>query len=730
MQCVSNLDFSFMRSGDSHMGRERSLVFVALCLVLGAAGYVIASAGRAGVAEAVFLGGLALGGLGLLLARALAAPAAKAPSLGRSAALALLDGTRDAMALTGREGELTFANRAYRARFGTKPPAQALSTGERQSAEIFRLLRVALAAGRAEGLFAGDGVLAFPVSAEHIQEGQGRSGFVIWRIGPSDKPQGQLLLEGRTEAVVDAARAAVVSAPVAEGGRLLPVAARIVDDAPVGILLIDAEGRVSEANRTFTRLTGRATVEGLKLSDLVAETDRSELAAQLAALAGPKPASAASLELHFAAKEGTERSAQIYLTCLDGSPGKPLILGYLVDTTDQKNLELQFAQSQKMQAVGQLAGGIAHDFNNTLQAIIGFCELLLQLHPPGDPSFTDIDQIRQNATRAAGLTRQLLAFSRQQTLMPTVIWLPDAVAENRMLLKRLVGEKVELEIKHERDLWQVRVDETQLIQVLMNLAVNARDAMPDGGQLTIRTANVPRAQAMALGHEVIRQRPDDYVLIEVSDTGCGIPKELLGKIFEPFFTTKAVGQGTGLGLSTVYGIVKQTNGFVFADSEIGKGTVFRVYLPRHREDPKAAPVEEAAAERAQDHTGRGTILLVEDEDAVRSFAARALGTRGYSVLEAAGGEAALELLHGHAGKIDMLISDVMMPGINGPSLVKAVRAERPEIKIILISGYAEDTFRKELSREGQDLDFLPKPFTLKQLISKVKDVLAASPRPA
>jgi two-component system cell cycle sensor histidine kinase/response regulator CckA len=348
--------------------------------------------------------------------------------------------------------------------------------------------------------------------------------------------------------------------------------------------------------------------------------------------------------------------------------------------------------------------------------------LLLTHHPAGDPSFADIDQIRQNATRAAGLVRQLLAFSRQQTLMPTVIWLPDIVADNRMLLKRLLGEKVELEIKHERDLGLVRVDETQLIQVLMNLAVNARDAMPEGGQLTIRTANVSQAEAVALGHEIMR--PDDYVLIEVSDTGCGIPKELLGKIFEPFFTTKAVGQGTGLGLSTVYGIVKQTNGFVFPDSEVGKGTTFRIYLPRHFEEPKIQDSDAVREVAAQDHTGRGTILLVEDEDAVRSFAARALSTRGYSVLEAANGEVALDLMRGHDGSIDMVISDVIMPGIDGPTLVKTVRAERPTMRIILISGYAEDAFRKELSRDGHDLAFLPKPFSLKQLISKVKEVMS------
>jgi two-component system cell cycle sensor histidine kinase/response regulator CckA len=248
--------------------------------------------------------------------------------------------------------------------------------------------------------------------------------------------------------------------------------------------------------------------------------------------------------------------------------------------------------------------------------------------------------------------------------------------------------------------------------------------MPEGGELTIRTANVASHEVAALDHEVMRQ--EDYVLIEVTDTGCGIRKELLGKIFEPFFTTKAVGQGTGLGLSTVYGIVKQTNGFIFPESEIGKGTTFRIYLPRHYEEAKAQDPEIIRETQAQDHTGRGTILLVEDEDAVRSFAARALATRGYSVLEAASGEAALEILRERKEGVDLVISDVIMPGIDGPTLVKTLRVERPELRIILISGYAEDAFRKELSRDGQDLAFLPKPFSLKQLISKVKEVISAS----
>jgi two-component system cell cycle sensor histidine kinase/response regulator CckA len=298
------------------------------------------------------------------------------------------------------------------------------------------------------------------------------------------------------------------------------------------------------------------------------------------------------------------------------------------------------------------------------------------------------------------------------------LWLPDAIAENKTLLTRLIGERVRLEIKHERDVGLVKVDEVQLAQVLMNLAANARDAMPEGGTLSIRTRNVSRAESASLGHELMPE--GDYVLIDVSDTGTGIPPEIIGKIFEPFFTTKEVGQGTGLGLSTVYGIIKQTQGFIFPESEPGKGTTFRIYLPRYFEQAGAL-VEAEKPSRAEDHTGRGTVLLVEDEDAVRAFASRALASRGYTVLEAASGETALKILEAQKDEIDLVISDVIMPAMDGPTLVREVRAINPVLKIILISGYAEDAFRNELGRD-QTLAFLPKPFSLKQLISKVKEV--------
>ena len=397
-------------------------------------------------------------------------------------------------------------------------------------------------------------------------------------------------------------------------------------------------------------------------------------------------------------------------------------IAYAIDTTEQRALEMQIAQSQKMQAVGQLAGGIAHDFNNMLTAIIGFSDFLLMNHRPTDPAFQDIMNIKQNANRAAGLVRQLLAFSRQQTLRPQVLQLGDVLSELSILLGRLLGENIELKLEPGRDLWSVKADLHQFEQVIVNLAVNARDAMPDGGKLFIRTANINEATSRELGQKHIP--PGEYVLIEVSDTGTGMSAEVMQKIFEPFFSTKEIGRGTGLGLSTVYGIVKQTGGFIFADSEEGSGTVMRVYLPRYIES--AHEVEQAKIERRiekpKDLTGHGTVLLVEDEDAVRSFAARALGQRGYNVLEATTGAEALEVFANHKGEVDLVVSDVIMPEMDGPTLMQTLRRERPDLKIIFISGYAEDAFRKHLA-ENEDFMFLQKPFDLKELAAAVKAAL-------
>jgi signal transduction histidine kinase/CheY-like chemotaxis protein len=385
---------------------------------------------------------------------------------------------------------------------------------------------------------------------------------------------------------------------------------------------------------------------------------------------------------------------------------------------DAQRLEAQLAQTLRLQAVGQLAGGIAHDFNNLLTAMIGFCDLLLLRHRPGDQSFADVMQIRQNANRAAGLVRQLLAYSRQQTLQPRVISLSEVLAELGHLLRRLIGVNIDLRFEHGRDLYPVLADQGQLEQVVINLAVNARDAMPGGGSLIIRTANVTLAQPLAISGEAVPA--GDYVRIEVSDTGTGIPPEIIDRIFEPFFSTKPVGAGTGLGLATVYGIVKQSGGYIALESAPGKGTTFRIYLPRHAERVLSL-VRREREEEARDLTGAGTILLVEDEDAVRLFSARALRNKGYKVIEARSGRAALDIMSQSVEPIDLLITDVVMPEIDGPTLAREVRSRRPDLRVIFISGYAESAFRSQV--DGASMNFLAKPFSLKQLAGKVKDVM-------
>jgi two-component system cell cycle sensor histidine kinase/response regulator CckA len=355
-------------------------------------------------------------------------------------------------------------------------------------------------------------------------------------------------------------------------------------------------------------------------------------------------------------------------------------------------------------------------------------DFLLSAHKPTDRSFQDIMQIKQNANRAAALVRQLLAFSRRQTLRPQVLDLGDVLEDLSMLLRRLIGEKVKLDVVHGRDLWPVKADMSQFEQVIVNLAVNARDAMPEGGKLTLRTANLTAAEAARLGY--VGMPPADYVAIEVTDSGTGMPPEVMAKIFEPFFSTKEVGKGTGLGLSTVYGIIKQTGGFIYPESEPGKGTTFRIFLPRHI--PAEVPAEAQAAATAptepakpgaSDLTGSGTILLVEDEEGLRGLNARGLASRGYKVLEAANGVDAIEVMQHESGGIDLVVSDVVMPEMDGPAMLKELRKTKPDLKIIFVSGYAEEAFQKNIP-EGQ-YDFLPKPFTLKQLVEQVKQTMAS-----
>ncbi len=495
------------------------------------------------------------------------------------------------------------------------------------------------------------------------------------------------------------------------------------EQAPVGIALVDSKGTMTDCNNTVRMLAGveEGKARGMSLIDLVAEESQPlvEDLLQRASVTNSGTGGGSPVEVKLAG--GGETVCALFVTRIEQEVGKPTgFLAHFIDTTEQKSLELQFVQSQKMQAVGQLAGGIAHDFNNLLTAMIGFSDLLLLRHRPGDQSFADIMQIKQNANRAANLVRQLLAFSRQQTLQPKVLNVTDSLAELTHLLRRLIGENIDLKMVHGRDLGTVKADQGQLEQVIINLAVNARDSMLDGGTLTIRTENVRLPRATKRKGETIP--PGDYVQIDAIDSGCGVSPENLDRIFDPFFTTKEVGAGTGLGLSTVYGIVKQTGGFIFLDSEVGKGTTFSILLPHYVESESEAAEREVEVEASRDLSGVGTLLLVEDEDAVRAFSARALRNKGYNVLEARSGEAALELLAEQQTPIDLLITDVVMPRIDGPTLVREVRSERPDLKVIFISGYAEDAFRKRLDQDA-GIHFLPKPFSLKQLAGKVKEVI-------
>ncbi len=497
--------------------------------------------------------------------------------------------------------------------------------------------------------------------------------------------------------------------------------ARFFNNAPFAIATLDRDGAILRSNGAFAALKPDAAGRGMRLVDAVVEKDRAALEAGLAAV---REGQAPTLGLEVTFTGALQRTGRVFLAGVDPGEGDgETTTVYVLDTTEQRALEQQVAQGVKMNAVGQLAGGIAHDFNNVLTAIIGNADLLLDKLRPSDPSFQEIVNIKSSANRAAGLVRQLLAFSRRQTLRPQVLGLSGTLSELTVMLSRLLGESVKLDMRHGRDLWPVKADLSQFEQVVINLAVNARDAMPEGGRLTITTENVAAEDPRAGGRPGMP--PADYVLMTVADTGTGIPQEIIDKIFEPFFTTKEMGKGTGLGLSTVYGIVKQTGGFVYVDSEPGKGTTFSIFLPRHvptAEDiaPAAAP---AAERKPVDLTGEATILLVEDEDAVRAFAARALASRGYTVLEAGVPSVALDLMRENLDRIDLIVSDVQMPEMDGPTLVKELKAMKPGVRVVFMSGYAEEQFRRSVA-DGENAAFLAKPFALKQLAQVVKDALS------
>jgi two-component system cell cycle sensor histidine kinase/response regulator CckA len=513
---------------------------------------------------------------------------------------------------------------------------------------------------------------------------------------------------------------------------------RFFNNTPMAIATVDRNGRIARSNALFAHLfqnvlKGEAAPQGHTIRSVVTESDRVELDRALAAAArgqgdiGPIDATLAG--------EG-KRWARFYVTPVeDAERDSEAAIVYAIETTEQRVLQDQAEQAQKMDSVGKLAGGIAHDFNNVLSSIMMATDFLLTAHRPSDPSFQDIMQIKQDANRAASLVRHLLAFSRRQPQHLQVLDLGEALSDLSMLLRRLIGERIALgPVDRPSDLWAVKADQSQFEQVIVNLAVNARDAMPEGGKLTLRAANVTAAQSRHLAPKSMP--PGEYVLVEVSDSGTGIPPDIIDHIFEPFFSTKEVGKGTGLGLSTVYGIIKQTGGFIYPESTVGKGTTFRIFLPRHvptaEETAPATASEHGAlarpdkvAAKPADDTGQGTILLVEDEEGLRGLNARGLTSRGYTVLQAANGFEAVEAFDSHFGKIDLVVSDVVMPEMDGPTLLTKLRSRDPTVRIIFVSGYAEEAFEKNLPQgEKYTYNFLAKPFTLKQLVGAVKETMS------
>lgn len=492
---------------------------------------------------------------------------------------------------------------------------------------------------------------------------------------------------------------------------------KLFDVAPTGISIMDLNGNLKTWNDSFQTLVPQNLVRNQNICDLLTSDDAIYMRNIIDLLNQETPEHKKDFDVAFQEKG-------ITVTGYIQKSSNQCLSIHIFDQSEQKNLQLRLLQSQKLHAMGQLAGGIAHDFNNLLTAMTGFCDLLLARHSPGDQSFTDIMQIKQNTNRAANLVRQLLAFSRQQTLQPKVIDLTETLSELMTLLQRLIGPSNVLKVIHGSGLNLVKIDQGQFEQVIINLVVNSRDAMPDGGTITIKTQNKILHRQGHYGSEIIPA--GFYVVVEIVDTGTGIKEEHIPRIFDPFFSTKESGAGTGLGLSTVYGIVKQMDGYIVLETAENKGTTFRIFLPRF------VPAKSVTIQRKEDHiepntdlTGHGRILLAEDESAVRIFAARTLRDKGYDVVEAHDGREAIGIFKNaleNNQPFDLVITDVVMPNLDGPNLAKKILEVQPSANIMFISGYAETTFRDQLSND-ETIHFLSKPFSLKDLAIKVKEVL-------
>ena len=501
-----------------------------------------------------------------------------------------------------------------------------------------------------------------------------------------------------------------------ERGLALAHVEQLLSTLPLGLALVDRDGRFLFANEAFVRVLGvEANTLPTYPADLVINEDKG---AVLESIRRYSRGSMASGDIAIRLKERPDEVIALSIAAVRGLGEAAVLLG-LKDNKEEILLKRQVAQQTKMESIGQLAGGVAHDFNNILTAIIGYCDLMLLRHQPGDGDYDDIQQIKNNSNRAASLTRQLLAFSRQQTLRPQILQIANVVGDVSTLLKRLLGETVQLEVHHGAGVGAVRADPGQLEQVIVNLGVNARDAMPKGGIVHIRTAAVSQREVAAMDREFLPV--GDYVQLSVQDSGVGIPKENLSKIFEPFFTTKELGKGTGLGLSTVYGIVKQSGGYIFADSQLGKGTRFDIFLPVYRGDAPAPDSGKRETYIQKEFWGSGRILIVEDEDMVRAVAERALVRQGYDVETASDGEQALKLF-ADGKRYDLVISDVVMPNLDGPSMAQQLRKNYGDVRLLFISGYAEEQLRETISLDN--VAFMAKPFSVQQIAEAVQVALA------
>jgi PAS domain S-box-containing protein len=415
-------------------------------------------------------------------------------------------------------------------------------------------------------------------------------------------------------------------------------------------------------------------------------------------------------------KDGVEIPIELSVSPLEAG-GERFIVSFIRNITERKKLEERVRQAQKLEAVGRLAGGVAHDFNNMLTAIIGYSDLMVGSLPAGDPLRDGLEQIKKAGDRAAALTQQLLAFSRKQMLQPTVVDLNALIHETHKMLRRLIPEDIEFALQLDPCVRPVRADVAQTQQVLINLALNARDAMPQGGRLSIETGNTDLTESYARKHSDVR--PGPYAVLTVTDTGCGMDEATQARVFEPFFTTKVQGKGTGLGLATVYGIVKQSGGHIELVSQHGRGSLFRVYLPTAED---AVPTLTIPHARTKTPTGTETVLLAEDDEALRSLARRVLEENGYQVLAARNGSEALQACRKHAGPVHILVSDVVMPSMNGPQLAQHVKSLHPDVRVVFMSGYTDSTIVSRGVKEG-DAVFLAKPFKAETLARIVREVL-------